>query len=149
MRGLVLVVEDFADARAMLCELLEHHGYRTLTAGDGREALVEIRASRPDLVLLDLSIPMISGWEVARALKDDIDLQDTPIIALTAHAHRFSLERARGAGCDLVLVKPVPHDELLTAIALFIAARRDDASGERPRTPATNVTSERRSRSRR
>jgi two-component system cell cycle response regulator DivK len=142
MGPLVLVVEDFADARAMLCELLEHHGYRTVGVRDGRAALEEARTRRPDLIVLDLSIPLISGWDVARTLKDDLDLQSTPILALTAHAHRFSIERARASGCDHVMVKPVPHDELLAAIGLFVAARRDDPSGVTSRVGPGDVVEE-------
>jgi CheY-like chemotaxis protein len=140
MGPLVLVVEDFADARAIYRELLEHAGYRVSAARDGLEALAEIRGRPPDAVLLDLSLPRLSGWEVARRIRDDVEAHDTPIVAVTAHAHGFSIERARASGCDVVLVKPVPNEALLATIADVTARSRAPASKPARRAVAIEET---------
>jgi len=114
---LVLVVEDAEDAATILFELLRHHGFRVAVARNGAEALVRAHTKRqPDLVLLDLSLPLLDGWSVAKALRNDPNTSAIPIIALTAHAVPAHLERARSAGCDSVFVKPAPHAELLLEI---------------------------------
>ena len=86
MAAKILIVEDNEMNREMLSRRLERHGYKTCEACDGRQALEKARSLRPDLILLDLSLPEIDGWEVARRLKSEPLTANIPIIALTAHA---------------------------------------------------------------
>jgi two-component system cell cycle response regulator DivK len=120
---LVLVVEDYSDAREMFCELLSHHGFRCVSAQDGAEALVRAHEQRPDVVLLDLSLPVVDGWTVARSLRAEPSTHDIPIVVLTAHAHPRDHELARRSGCDRVFTKPLPHEELVAALREAIDAR--------------------------
>lgn len=112
-RPIVLVVEDAFDARQLYCELLEYHGFHAEPACDGDEALQKVRVLAPDVVLLDLSLPGISGWDVARALRSHAHTRTIPIIAITAHATAPELDRARESGCDSVFVKPAKHSALI------------------------------------
>jgi two-component system, cell cycle response regulator DivK len=126
---LVLLVEDFADAREMYRDYLEFSGFRVETAGDGREAIEKARACRPDLVLMDLSLPGIDGWEATRILKADPETSDLPILALSAHAMAAEGRRAKDAGCDGFIAKPCLPHELVAEIGHFLASA---AQGERP-----------------
>lgn len=119
---LVLLVEDFVDAREMYRDYLEFSGFRVETAGDGREAIEKARACRPDLVLMDLSLPGIDGWEATRILKGDPDTRDMPIVALSAHAMAPEGQRASDAGCDGFIAKPCLPHELVAEITRFLAA---------------------------
>lgn len=123
-RALILVVEDFPDARRLYCELLEYHGFRTVAASDGFEALQMARELAPDAMLLDLALPGISGWEVARILRASTDTKDLPILAITAHATAPEIELAREAGCDRVFVKPAKHDELVEELRSVVRHER-------------------------
>jgi two-component system, cell cycle response regulator DivK len=118
---LVLLVEDFADAREMYRDYLEFAGFRVETAGDGREAIEMTRAHKPDLVLMDLSLPGIDGWEATRILKADPETSDVPILALSAHAMAPEGRRAQEAGCDGFIAKPCLPQELVAQIGRFLA----------------------------
>lgn len=113
---LVLLVDDYADAREMYGFYLGRRGYRVEEAADGHEALDKALGLRPDVILMDLSLPGIDGWELARILKGDARTSTIPIIALTAHALHGEEARALEAGCDAFVTKPcLPHalaDEL-------------------------------------
>jgi two-component system, cell cycle response regulator DivK len=126
---LVLLVEDFADAREMYRDYLEFSGFRVETAGDGREALDKARACRPDLILMDLSLPGIDGWEATRILKADPETASVPVVALSAHAMAPEGRRAQEAGCDGFIAKPCLPHELVAEIGRFLAL---DAPGQRP-----------------
>jgi two-component system cell cycle response regulator DivK len=104
----VLLVEDHEDNIEVYRTMLEHQGYRVLVARDGAVALESARRDRPDLILLDLSIPRVSGWEVARRLKAESGTASIHIIAVTAKALESDRETAFAAGCDGYLAKPVP-----------------------------------------
>lgn len=103
---LVLLVDDYADAREMYGYYLARHGFRVEEAADGHEALDKALTLGPDIILMDLSLPGIDGWELARLLKQDSRTTGVPIIALTAHALNGEEQRARGAGCDGFVTKP-------------------------------------------
>lgn len=118
-RATVLVVEDVELNRDLLMQLLEDD-YEVVTASDGEEGLETVRQVRPDLVLMDLSLPRLDGWEATRIIKADPELADIPIIALTAHAMHGDEERARQAGCDDYLTKPVDEDLLITKLEAFL-----------------------------
>ncbi len=111
-RPLVLVVDDVEHGREIFAEFLEFRGFRVATAADGQEALEKAYELRPDVILMDLSLPGIDGWEATRRLKQDDRTRDIPIIALTAHALASAHDKARAAGCDAVVTKPCLPEEL-------------------------------------
>jgi CheY-like chemotaxis protein len=113
---LVLLVDDFQDAREMYADFLGFSGFRTDQACDGHEAIAKAVSLRPDVILMDLSLPGIDGWEVTRRLKRDPQTRSIPIIALTAHALHGDERRARGAGCDSFVSKPCLPETLVTEI---------------------------------
>lgn len=107
----LLVVEDAALNRELLVQLLEDD-YHLLIAGDGLEAIDAARREAPDLILMDLSLPRLDGWEATRRLKADAATAAIPIVVLSAHAMRGDEERARDAGCDDFVAKPIDEDVL-------------------------------------
>ena len=112
----ILVVEDVELNRDLLVQLLEDK-YRLVFAADGVAALECAAATKPDLILMDLSLPRMDGWEAARRLKADATLARIPIIALSAHAMHSHEDRARGSGCDDFLTKPIDETLLFETIA--------------------------------
>jgi two-component system, cell cycle response regulator DivK len=113
----ILVVEDNKDNLTLILDLLESLDYATVVAGDGEQAMTLAREAPPELVLLDLSLPLMDGWTVARKLKDDADLKHIPIIALSAHAMLGDKEKALEAGCDDYVSKPINIRELSLKLA--------------------------------
>ncbi|MDH3582971.1 MAG: response regulator [Phycisphaerae bacterium] len=118
----ILIVEDNEMNRDMLSRRLARKGFEVSIAVDGREGLEKTAADRPDLVLLDMSLPEIDGWEVARQLKADEATRAIPVIALTAHAMAGDRERAMEAGCDDYDTKPVELPRLLEKISALLPA---------------------------
>jgi len=116
----LLLVEDNELNRDMLSRRLEKRGYTVLLAEDARRGLDLVRESRPDLVLMDMSLPGIDGWEASRRLKADPGSAKLPIIALTAHALADDRERALEAGCDEFEPKPVDLAALLRKIRCLL-----------------------------
>jgi len=102
----ILVVEDDPDNRRIVAKVLSVEGYDVIEAIDGIEALAQARAERPDLILMDLALPNVDGWEATRQLKSDPETRSIPVVALTAVAMRGDEEQARAAGCDDYLPKP-------------------------------------------
>jgi two-component system cell cycle response regulator DivK len=121
---IVLLVEDDRDGRRMYAEWLTEAGFRVDQAHNGLQALERAFDSRPDVVVTDLNIPGIDGFELTRRLKHDGRTRDVPVLAVTGYAAFASdPERARRAGCDAVLSKPCSPDDLETAIRGLIAER--------------------------
>jgi CheY-like chemotaxis protein len=112
----ILLVEDNEMNRDMLSRRLERRGYTVLIAVDGQQGIDLTRAEKPDLVLMDMSLPVVDGWEATRQLKADDATRGIPVIALTAHAMAGDEEKARGAGCDDFDTKPVELPRLLQKI---------------------------------
>jgi len=112
----ILLVDDNEFNRDMLSRRLERRGYQVSCAVDGAECLAVTRQTAPDLVLLDLSLPVVSGWDVAAALKSDPETAGIPIVALTAHSMVGDRERALAVGCDDYDTKPVEFVRLLEKI---------------------------------
>lgn len=106
----ILIVEDVDFNRDLLTQLLEEE-FEVIAATDGEAGIAAAERERPDLILMDLSLPVIDGWEATRRLKAHADLKSIPIIALTAHAMRGDEAKARASGCDDFLTKPI--DEAL------------------------------------
>ena len=107
----ILIVEDVELNRELLVQLLEER-YRLVLAEDGEEALECAAKEKPDLILMDLSLPRMDGWEATRRLKADLDLSKIPVIVLSAHVMRGDEERARRCGCDDFLGKPIDETAL-------------------------------------
>jgi CheY-like chemotaxis protein len=112
----ILYVEDNEDNVYMLVRRLRRHGFEVIVAADGARGVEAARRERPDLVLMDLSLPVLDGWEATRQLKDAPETRPIPVIALSAHAMAGERERALAAGCNDFDTKPVDLDRLLAKI---------------------------------
>ena len=115
----VLIVEDVELNRDLLAQLLEED-YEILTAADGAAGIEMAAREHPDLILMDLSLPIVDGWEATRRIKADAALQGIPIIALTAHAMMGDEDKARASGCDDYLSKPINEDLLFETLRRFL-----------------------------
>ena len=122
---LVLIVDDFADNREMYSQFLEFSGFRVAEAQNGHEALDKAFALRPDLIVMDLSLPGLDGWEATRRLKADDRTRATPVIALTGHALAGHSKGAMDAGCDAFITKPCLPERLLEEIKSMLKGRPD------------------------
>jgi two-component system cell cycle response regulator DivK len=119
----VLLVEDNELNRDMLSRRLTRRGFRVVTALDGETAVKLSRELKPDLILMDMGLPGMNGWEATRAIKQNRETQAIPIVALTAHALNADRERALSAGCDAFETKPVDLEHLLRAIGSLLNGR--------------------------
>ena len=115
----ILVVEDVEFNRDLIVQLLEDE-YEILTATNGAEGIEVAERERPDLILMDLSLPVMDGWEATRRIKANEALQAIPIIALSAHAMKGDEDRARRSGCDDHLSKPLDEDLLFQKLAKLL-----------------------------
>jgi CheY-like chemotaxis protein len=115
-RPRVLLVDDYSDAREMYGEYLEYSGYDVIEAANGMEALQRALADKPDIILMDLSLPVMDGWEATRRLKADERTAGIPVVALTGHALAGMSEGARQAGCDAFVTKPCLPEDLVREI---------------------------------
>jgi len=116
----ILLVEDNEMNRDMLSRRLKRKGYEVLIAVDGAEGVSMGISEKPDLILMDMSLPVMDGWTATSELKANPDTKSIPIIALTAHAMSGDKEKAMAAGCDDYDTKPIELDRLLSKIALFL-----------------------------
>ncbi len=119
----ILVAEDEPDNRRIVVRVLTLEGYETLEAADGHATVALARQEHPDLIVMDLAMPGIDGWEATRRLKADPRTADIPIVALTAFALRGDEERALEAGCDGYLPKPCRPQTIREVVARFLARR--------------------------
>jgi two-component system cell cycle response regulator DivK len=124
-RPFVLVVEDDPTNRALASRILTARGYPHAVAVDGEDALTQVAANRPDLILMDLSLPGIDGWEVTRRIRHDPALAGVRVLALTAHAMVGDRERALQSGCDGYVSKPYRPADLIAAIEQVCADPRE------------------------
>ena len=125
-KPLVLVVDDYQDAREMYAEYLSFSGFRVVEAATGTEAVEKALALRPDVILMDLSLPGMDGWAATRQLKSDDRTKRIPVVALTGHALSGASEGARLAGCDAFVTKPCLPDELVVEVRRML--RREDGT---------------------
>ncbi len=116
----ILVVDDNQDSRELVVKILKNRGYQMIEAVDGEDALEKAMAEKPDLILMDISIPKLDGYEVTRMLKSQVKFKDTPIIALTAHAMKGDREKALEAGCEGYISKPIDIHELPDQIKSYL-----------------------------
>lgn len=122
MTKTVLIVEDNELNMKLFNDLLEAHGYRTLKTSHGIEAMELARAHRPDLILMDIQLPEISGLEVTRWLKADEELKSIPVIAITAFAMKGDEERIREGGCEAYMSKPISVAKFIATIKTYLEA---------------------------
>jgi CheY-like chemotaxis protein len=123
-RQSILVVDDSEDMRVLLKQLLERVGYRVVLAEDGQASLTQAKLHHPDLILMDLSLPDIDGWEAVGHLRKMHEFRSTPIIAVTAHVSPLEEERAIAAGCTAHIGKPFDTRILLQSIARLLKGGR-------------------------
>lgn len=116
MGSTVLAVDDDETIQRLLQVNLEMEGYEVVIAGDGTEALERARELHPDLILLDVMMPEVDGWEVCRRLRDDPDLEDVPVVFLSARAQEADVERGTELGADAYITKPFDPIELLELV---------------------------------
>jgi CheY-like chemotaxis protein len=120
MNQLILVVEDDAIMQKMALKILRSRGYSCELAVTGREAVAKAAALQPGLILMDLSLPEMNGWEATRALKADPEVADIPVVAVTAHAMVGDRETAIAAGCAECVTKPYELEELISVVERYI-----------------------------
>jgi len=116
----ILVVEDNSDNRILITDVLNSLDYEVIVAVDGEEGIEMASSEKPDLILMDLSLPKMDGWTATKHIKDNTDLKHIPIIALTAHAMVGDRERAIEAGCDDYISKPIDLRELANKLQQYM-----------------------------
>lgn len=119
----ILIVDDFEDNRAMYAQFLTFSGFRVAEAANGVEALEKAVALVPDLIVMDLSLPVMDGWEATRRLKRDERTRQIPVLALTGYALTAHSKGAQEAGCDAFVTKPCLPDQLVSEIRRLLASR--------------------------
>ncbi len=125
----ILLVEDNEMNRDMLSRRLTKRGFEVAIAIDGAEGVEKTRLESPDLILMDMSLPVLDGWEATRQIKSDEKLATIPVIALTAHAMSGDREKALEAGCDDYDTKPIEFQRLLGKIEELLKGRKNDSQG--------------------
>ena len=126
----ILLVEDNEMNRDMLSRRLIRRGFQVVFAMDGQQGIDLAHSERPDVILMDMSLPVIDGWEATRRLKADDTTRSVPVIGLTAHAMSGDREKAIEAGCDDYDIKPVELDRLIGKIARLLGTATDEALRE-------------------
>jgi len=125
----ILIVEDNEDSRELVVKVLRNKGYVMVEAVDGEEAIEKVVSERPDLVLLDISIPKLDGYEVAKRLKGREDVKDIPIVAVTAHAMKGDREKVISAGFEGYISKPVNVRELPEQVKSYLKGKWESVLG--------------------
>jgi len=120
MSKTILIVEDNELNMKLFNDLLQAHGYNTLQAKDGRAVIELTRKNRPDLILMDIQLPEISGLEITKMLKADDDLRSIPVVAITAFAMKGDEQKIRNGGCDGYIAKPISVASFLQTVARFL-----------------------------
>ncbi|HWI19409.1 MAG TPA: response regulator [Vicinamibacterales bacterium] len=118
----ILIVDDYPDALDIWAIFLRARGYQVSTAGDGAEAIAQAQRLLPDLIVLDLELPFVSGFDVAKRLRSLPETQAIPLIAATGYSHTRQLENAREAGFDQIVIKPCDPDKLVEEIERLLQA---------------------------
>jgi two-component system cell cycle response regulator DivK len=116
----VLVVDDHEDSRLLIRYLLEQKGWRVIEAADGLEAVETARGAHPDLILMDVGLPLLDGLSATRRIREDVEMRSVPIVAVSGYAMAEDRARALAAGCDGYIPKPIDFDELYHLVCLQI-----------------------------
>ena len=132
-RPRVLLVDDYPDAREMYSEYLQFSGFDVVEAANGIEALASALERTPDIILMDLSLPVMDGWEATRRLKADDRTASIPVVALTGHALAGISEGAKKAGCDAFVTKPCLPEDLVREIRRILDGPPSAQSSKKPR----------------
>jgi CheY-like chemotaxis protein len=130
---LVLIVDDFEDNRAMYVEYLEFQGFRVAEAVNGEEAVARTNDLMPAVVVMDLSLPVMDGWEATRRIKENPRTKDIVVIALTGHAEASHAKKARDAGCDDFVAKPCLPEDLVAKIRDHAGRKNGTSSAKKGR----------------
>ena len=130
MSKCILVVEDQEDNRQILRDLLGNAGYELTEAENGEEAIAAVDRRRPDLILMDIQLPLVDGYEATRRIRTNPDLKSVPIIAVTSYALAGDEDKALAAGCDGYVTKPYSPRDLLAKVRTYLAESED-----KPPTP--------------
>ncbi len=120
MKKTILIVEDNELNMKLFRDLLKAHDFETLETRDGMEALAMVREHKPDLILMDIQLPGVSGLEITRQIKADEDIKSIPVIAVTAFAMKGDEDRIREGGCEAYIAKPIRIDELISTVRRFV-----------------------------
>jgi len=133
MDKLILIVEDDAKNLTLFRDLLQRFGYTTIEATNGREGIKLARANKPNLILMDIQLPVMDGFEATKILKSDPETKNIPILALTSYAMKGDREKILQAGCDAYLAKPVDVQEFLATVARYFPThiKQKSVSGKR------------------
>jgi two-component system cell cycle response regulator DivK len=129
MPGKILIVEDNEDSRELVVKVLKNKGFVTVEASDGEEAIEKAVKEKPELILLDISIPKLNGYEVAKRLKSFEEFGEIPIVALTAHAMKGDREKVIAAGFEGYISKPINVRELADQVRSFLKGKRESILG--------------------
>lgn len=116
----ILVADDFLENRDILCRMLQLVGHQTLSAANGQEALELAQAHRPDIILMDLSMPVLDGWEATARIKAHNDLHHIPVLAVTGHVTPHEIQRAIEAGCVDYVAKPIDFERLIGKVTSLL-----------------------------
>jgi len=130
---LILVVDDYSQNREMYAEFLRFSGFRVLEASNGHEAIEQAFGSLSDLIVMDLSIPGIDGWEATRRIKNDAKTKNVPVVAVTGVTVAEGMARAKKVGCDLILTKPCTPDHLEREIRRILERSRRHTTAKSPK----------------
>jgi two-component system, cell cycle response regulator DivK len=125
----ILIVEDNEDNRELAVKVLRNKGFETVTAVDGEEAIEKAVSEKPDLILLDISLPKLDGYEVAKRLKNMEEYKEIPIVAFTAHAMKGDREKVIVAGFEGYISKPINIREFPDQVKLYIRGKRESVLG--------------------
>jgi len=125
----ILIVEDNEDNRELAVKVLKNKGFETVTAIDGEEAIEKAVSEKPDLILLDISLPKLDGYEVAKRLKSMEEFKEIPIVAFTAHAMKGDREKVIVAGFEGYISKPINIREFPDQVKLYIRGKRESVLG--------------------
>ncbi|MBO9341268.1 MAG: response regulator [Roseiflexus sp.] len=121
----VLVADDFLENRDILCRMLQLIGYQTVSAANGEEAIQMALAHRPDIILMDLSMPVMDGWEATSRIKALDELRHVPVLAVTGHVTPQEIQRAIDAGCVDYVAKPIDFEILVGKVTALLQNGRD------------------------
>jgi CheY-like chemotaxis protein len=128
MMAHILIVEDAPDNRNIAELILRDAGHTVVSVGDGASGILVANSTRPDVILMDLSLPKLDGWEATRRLKSDPATRDIPVVAFTAHALPGDIDRARAVGCSAIIAKPFEIDFFLSEIESLLGGRKIHSS---------------------
>jgi len=123
-KGRILVVEDNMDTYKLVHFILQKNGFETFLAVNGRDGVTAAQKQKPDLIIMDLSMPEMDGWTATSILKRDNETSSIPLIALTAHALPGDRQRAMDAGCDEYITKPMDLEDLVEAVQYWLGKRQ-------------------------